>query len=363
MFTAPRSWKALLVVGAMAIGPSMSAQSSLPHCDGDPSVPIAASSLRVLHACQDGSNEIQTSLTASPEGRIDIVVQGLDRYIADYEKQASPAAGLNPATMRLFVNKQQIPDWLPILPAAGDHRLRFDLRRLTGNRQARSAWTTLLDNSLRGHQVSLSVGFDRSRPLPSEVDDFEMKALSGEWLAVWAAASVALLLLVRWAARRGNLLRAPGPEPATGPEDKTAPRKAYSLARTQMAAWFIAVFIAYLLIYLVTGALDTITNTVLGLMGISAATGFASAVMDTSPESAALIPPASRGFWTDLASDNAGLSLPRLQILAWTILLIFIFGRSVYQTLAMPEFDLTLLGLMGISGGTYLGFKRPDQKS
>ena len=39
-----------------------------------------------------------------------------------------------------------------------------------------------------------------------------------------------------------------------------------------------------------------------------------------------------------------------------------IFVASVYKDLAMPEFNATLLGLMGISSGTYLGFKVPEKK-
>jgi hypothetical protein len=36
---------------------------------------------------------------------------------------------------------------------------------------------------------------------------------------------------------------------------------------------------------------------------------------------------------------------------------------SAYRFLAMPDFDPTLLGLMGISSGTYIGFKFPEKKS
>jgi len=39
-----------------------------------------------------------------------------------------------------------------------------------------------------------------------------------------------------------------------------------------------------------------------------------------------------------------------------------ILVSSVYNNLAMPEFSATLLGLMGISSGTYIGFKFPEQK-
>ena len=44
----------------------------------------------------------------------------------------------------------------------------------------------------------------------------------------------------------------------------------------------------------------------------------------------------------------------------WTVVLGFVFVTTVYRTLAMPDFSATLLGLMGISSGTYVGFKIPD---
>jgi hypothetical protein len=42
--------------------------------------------------------------------------------------------------------------------------------------------------------------------------------------------------------------------------------------------------------------------------------------------------------------------------------LIVIFTIKVYDGLAMPDFDTTLLALMGISGGAYIGFKMPKQE-
>jgi hypothetical protein len=40
----------------------------------------------------------------------------------------------------------------------------------------------------------------------------------------------------------------------------------------------------------------------------------------------------------------------------WTIVLALVFVVSVYRLLGMPQFNDTLLALMGISSGTYLGF-------
>jgi hypothetical protein len=73
-------------------------------------------------------------------------------------------------------------------------------------------------------------------------------------------------------------------------------------------------------------------------------------------------PSVSAGFLRDILSDGSGYSFHRFQIFAWTIVLGIIFVSSVYNNLTMPEFSTTLLGLMGLSAGTYIGFKFPEQK-
>lgn len=65
----------------------------------------------------------------------------------------------------------------------------------------------------------------------------------------------------------------------------------------------------------------------------------------------------SEGFFRDIVSDANGASFPRFQMLGWTVVLTVVFVRGVYTELAMPTFDLTLLGLMGLSAATYLGMK------
>ena len=78
----------------------------------------------------------------------------------------------------------------------------------------------------------------------------------------------------------------------------------------------------------------------------------------TQPASASV----SGGFLRDILSDSSGYSFHRFQIFAWTIVLGIIFVSAVYNNLSMPEFSPTLLGLMGLSSGTYIGFKFPEKK-
>src|SRR5258707_2265210 len=70
----------------------------------------------------------------------------------------------------------------------------------------------------------------------------------------------------------------------------------------------------------------------------------------------------SQGFLRAILREGGGYSFHRFQIFAWTIVLGVIFVSSVYNNLSMPEFSTTLLGLMGISSGTYIGFKFPEKK-
>jgi hypothetical protein len=78
---------------------------------------------------------------------------------------------------------------------------------------------------------------------------------------------------------------------------------------------------------------------------------------------AGLQQPTSEGPWTDLVTDANGPSFHRFQMIVWTFILGALFLVGVFRSLAMPEFSGTLLALMGISAGTYLGFKIPEQQS
>ena len=71
----------------------------------------------------------------------------------------------------------------------------------------------------------------------------------------------------------------------------------------------------------------------------------------------------SEGFFKDILSDDSGISFHRFQVAGWTVVLGIIFIASVYRVLAMPDFPTELLALMGISSGTYIGFKFPEKQN
>jgi hypothetical protein len=71
----------------------------------------------------------------------------------------------------------------------------------------------------------------------------------------------------------------------------------------------------------------------------------------------------SQGWFRDITTDLNGTALHRLQTFCWTLALGAVFLISVYRELSMPDFNGTLLALMGISGAGYVGFKIPESNS
>ena len=293
----------------------------------------------------------------------------------------------------------------------------------------KSIWIDLLGepSSLRV-PVTLSVGLEEGSAFDSvheEENPVPMTVISPRYGLVALVVIAATLILLLWLVRTTNIIREPGVCPVPGK------KRPYNLGRAQMAFWFFLIYASYLTIWLITGALDTITASLLALMGISAGTALGEAMIDngkdtakttqvqdltaekqaleqsvsqTEPQmeaaneaaSTALIDQSNRevlnrqltdsrtrlsqidqqlrtlssqqsatvssGFLRDILSDSSGYSFHRFQIFAWTIVLGIIFVSSVYNNLNMPEFSTTLLGLMGLSAGTYIGFKFPEQK-
>jgi hypothetical protein len=230
--------------------------------------------------------------------------------------------------------------------------LTFELDRNANNKHI---WRQFLYNPFfdPDAKMRVSVGIRGGRPLP-RADGANMSLrLKKLYVDNWTRSLLALLILVGVTlliyARKSDMLR-DGP-PVEGV------RQPYSLARVQMAWWFFLLVAGYVLIWLVTGEQDSVAPSLLGLVGISAATALAAVAVTPASGRASR---AGVGFLRDLVTDDKGVvALDRFQVLVWTLVLGGIFLNSVFLYLTMPEFSATMLALMGISSGTYIGFKLP----
>src|SRR6185295_8224522 len=133
----------------------------------------------------------------------------------------------------------------------------------------------------RRKPVSFSVGLENGSPFESVFDKEKpviLTVISPVYGIVAAVVVLITLMFLVWLARSTSLIRERG--------DTTVPGKLkpYNLGRTQMAFWFFLVYASYLTIWLITDALDTITPSLLGLMGISAGTALSEALIDSGKD-------------------------------------------------------------------------------
>jgi hypothetical protein len=219
---------------------------------------------------------------------------------------------------------------------------------LLAKSDSKDSWLQLLREPWNEATIAISAG-PESASWPTEAT-VSFKRLNFGWLAAWALLFVVAVALFVKYARNSDIIRDTGTLP---PGLAPGTRKAYSLARTQMALWTFLVAGGLAFIFMVTWNENVVTNGVLVLIGISFGTTLLASVADgTQP-----VPQPTQGFFTDLLTDGVAPSFHRYQMVLFTVILAVIFIVKTATNLVMPEFDTTLLGLMGISNGTYLGFK------
>ncbi len=323
------------------------------------------------------------------------------------------SADNNPLNLRLFLAGRMLGSSAPVLVVnIQQEYLNFKLDLENANQNEKQVWIDVLNVARRAREgrIPVSVGVEgKYQPFTSHV----YTTLNVyPWYTSLVLALLGLLLLalltLGW---KSNLLRDTTTGKPAGPV-----LSPYSLGRVQMACWFFLVVCAYLYIWMVIGGTNSLNASILGLIGISAGTGLASVFVDQqkysdlgaqratldaekttltariaelqaanptpgSPQytelqaknarlfevsgAMAKLPPApqpaiSMGFLKDILRDGDGVSFHRFQIAVWTLVLSMVFIRGVYTQLTMPTFDATLLGLMGLSSGTYVGFKFPE---
>lgn len=297
---------------------------------------------------------------------------------------------------------------------------QFQLQYTVANRDA---WSQLFGCKVQNFgedcDVAVTVGLkDGSVMATSSTRPLTLKFLPDLWAKFMLGLSLALAAVTFILGRRSSMLRDSG-APRTDGKLGT-----YSLGRAQMALWFATIVFAFLFIYGVTGVVTPITQGALVLMGIGAGTALGASAVDQNNQTASAttrvqltseqlslqnqtqalaqqiaaaqpndpnLPAlqaqqqtatqrlqavgsqlaqtaapqvaASEGFIRDILTDINGISFHRLQIVAWTVVLWVLFMTWLFGKLTMMDFDATQLTLMGISGGTYLGFKLNEKQS
>jgi hypothetical protein len=316
----------------------------------------------------------------------------------------------------LFLNSRPLPK-LPVrlllkndkqqTKAALEKELIFDLQR---NKDNKDAWDLLIGDfhfwehfeKFNGKEISVALGSDSTAVAEAETKILFVPHSPGIWLL--GALGIPLGFLAVFVYKVwyddwfSNIVRDKSVQPRPG---KVRP---FSLGRCQMAFWFFLVLISANFIWWFTGDIASMIfpTSILALMGISSLTTLSAVGVETSIPNAridalknTLLPgtqlkaievtpqdnwtdeqrtkwaevvkeydqlTATQGLWHDLLCGPDGPALHRMQMLAWTLVLAVVFVFTVLHDLKMPDFDASLLLLMGITNFTYVGFKVPENR-
>jgi hypothetical protein len=284
----------------------------------------------------------------------------------------------------LFIDGQPLPGTQPIVESQRDEplpsgasegeeksqgqdfvvtfRVSFPITRDLSSDKGKESWKRILGGmGKQRREVPVSLGLINGPPLPSTYKAEFIRLGTGRLL---------LFLLVAAALGLGFLVVAVGTgalrdkEPVKPGEDITPDTRAYSLSRTQIAIWTMLVVYAYLFIWFITGEYNTaIPGSILAILGISAATFATAAAVDKSKEKEGATVMRTDGPLRDLLTDRGGAGMHRVQFGLWSVVLMIVFCITTYETLAMPDFNTGLLGLMGISSAAYATMKIPEKKA
>ena len=151
----------------------------------------------------------------------------------------------------------------------------------------------------------------------------------------------------------------------TALRDASAQRpRPYSLSRVQLAWWTLLVLGADFGVYAWKGEFWALNGTCLALLGIGAGTSVTGRIIDTRQREAQAArhqdTEPSRGLFTDILSDDDGISVHRFQTVAFNIAYGVSFMVGTFQdpaAHAFPSFDPTTLFVLGVSASVYVAIK------
>lgn len=241
-------------------------------------------------------------------------------------------------------------------PDPGMNKLSFFLPQQDGNnsevqREAMmgSPWRELKNNFRRDLPFSVSFNNGAGNTVLA-TGTFRYQILQPANIMIGFVFIIAVAFALLRLGRDSGMLRDTGTLPVI--------KRSYSLSRVQMAWWFFIVFASYVWLWIVQEGIPDISAQALGLMGIGSATYLTAAGVDSSKESEF---GESGGFFDDILTDAQGIALYRFQLLVFNVLFGVLFFVYVIQHVSMPDFDGSILTLLGMSSGTYAGFKIPEK--
>lgn len=253
---------------------------------------------------------------------VEVTVEGLSEWAA--------APGHTPWRLVPYLNGRALMGLYPSAVNLRTSKLQFVMHVTP---ESRMGWVHVLSPPTLNRNVRFSVGLELQDPFETvytlEQNPATLVVIEKHWAAVAVAIIAGFTLSFVWLASTTSILFERRPSRNGGEQLR------FSLAKTQLAIWFFAIFGAFITIWLATGNYDTINTSIVAILGISAGTAIGDAYIKNSQDAqqevpeegtasdaidaAPAAPPASdasvprhprrphlRRFFRDLLSDSEG---------------------------------------------------------
>lgn len=296
---------------------------------------------RQVNLSDTTSNKIKTLNFGDPFVMDASELQGLDKrfrevvlYVNEYPVEDIEVLSVNPFTKKVTFLPERTSQLANVLPNVFIRTVPLELR------------------------VGYKDGFYSRKPVYVKLDQYDQNYFIGGMFFILTALAVLI-----WLAAKSSILRDPLRE--WDPNWRKKPRSEqphFSLTRTQLAWWTMVVFASFVFLFIVRREL-VMNPQALVLMGIALSTSGVSSLMDNptgdAPPQARII---HRSFFLDILSDGNGVSITRFQTVLFNIIIGLAFLIHVVTKLEMPEFDSSILGLLGLSSAGFAALKTMEKK-
>lgn len=299
-------------------------------------------------ACpQDASDEtVMTYGTLTGAGDVEVVVtQASYKLALGYEVNTG-------MPMVLYLNGVALGSDAELIAIENRNRdvhLRY---RVKPEKNSQKLWAMLYRSGALTelHPLRVALGWTGAPTSAPQATDRRAKIAVTNTLKEIIVAVVLILLgaLTLVIAKKTDALR-DAPLPKEQKDQRKPVRAAFSLARVQLAVWFVFAVAAGVFMWIVYGQLPPIDASLLALLGLSVGTAGVSLAVDKNSGGRTYSP--SQGFLTDLVTGfDDKQQVHRYQAVVVNLLLLFVGISHVLQQLTYPIFDATWLALLGVSG-------------
>ena len=282
--------------------------------------------------------------------------------ILDLSTAMKENGNLRPDQLRLFVDDIVLANVPPYSVDTANGIVVFPMSR---NLSSEPFWRVFYQFPRKyEHPGRLGIGSEIAQladPYPTD-GDIKIVLIRRTQLFVGLGLVILFGLLIYWLSRHYRLIKEDWSN-QYNPSTNDVSDVPYSLSKVQLAFWTFLAISGYFIIWLVTGELPTIPESILALLGISLSgtiLGKGINFRQSQKNTSRVQDKPSKGFFWDILSDENGLSLARLQFVLFNLIIGASLIRNIIKSWSLLDLDASSLVLLTISGAGYLVMKNTE---